>query len=275
MPEPTRVLFVDDDSTLRKLWTTILTDEGFAVQDVASVPEALLRITSQSFDVLIADLNIGEAGDGFTVVSAMRRVQPHAVTLILTGYPAFQAALRAIHEQVDDFLTKPADPESLIGRIRDNLSRRKKPSTILTKRLPEIIQQERQAIIQEWYQAVLADPELARIRMSREERIDHLPGVFDELVRPRVAGTGIETDTHQAATQHGRARRQQGYTPSMLLEETRILHRVIADCVQHNLLLVDVSNVLPDLIEVDDRLHQILRYSMEALLGKGPVSDAA
>ena len=275
MPEPTRVLFVDDDPTLRKLWTAILADEGFAVQDVASVPEALSLITSRSFDVLIADLNIGEAGDGFTVVSAMRRVQPHAVTLILTGYPAFQAALRAIHEQVDDFLTKPAEPENLIGRIRENLSRRKKPSTILTKRLPEIIQQERQKIIQEWFEEVEAKPELARIRMSREDRIDHLPGVFDELVRSPVAGTAIENETRHAATQHGHARRQQGYTPSMLLEETRILHRVIANCVQHNLLMVDVSNVLPDLIEVDDRLHQILRYSLEALLGKDPVSDAA
>ena len=275
MPEPTRLLFVDDDATLRRLWTTILSDEGFAVQDVATVPEALARITSQSFDVLIADLNIGEPGDGFTVVSAMRRVQPHAVTLILTGYPAFQAALRAIHEQVDDFLTKPAEPENLIGRIRENLTRRKKAPTILTKRLPEIIQQERHVIIQEWFQEVEAKPELARIQMSREQRIDHLPGVFDELVRPRSAGTAIETETRHAATEHGRARRQQGYTPSMLLEETRILHRVIADCVQHNLLLVDVSNLLPDLIEMDDRLHQILRYSMEALLGKGPVSDAA
>jgi len=275
MPEPTRVLFVDDDSTLRKLWTTILTDEGFAVQDVGTVAEALARITSQTFDVLVADLNIGAAGDGFTVVSAMRRVQPHAVTLILTGYPAFQAALRAIHEQVDDFLTKPAQPENLIGRIRENLTRRKEPLTILTKRLPEIIQQERQAIIEEWYERVEADPELARIRMSREDRIDHLPGVFDEIVRPRAAGTAIETDTHHAATQHGRTRRQQGYTPSMLLEETRILHRAIANCVQSNLLMVDVSNLLPDLIEVDDRLHQILRYSMEALLGKDPISGAA
>ena len=48
-----------------------------------------------------------------------------------------------------------------------------------------------------------------------------------------------------------------------------------ANCVQHNLLMVDISNVLPDLVEVDDRLHQILRYSLQALLGKDPVPDAA
>jgi hypothetical protein len=33
-------------------------------------------ITERKFDVLISDLNIGHPGDGFTVVSAMRRLQP-------------------------------------------------------------------------------------------------------------------------------------------------------------------------------------------------------
>lgn len=69
----------------------------------------LALITAEKYDVLISDLNIGHPGDGFTVVSAMRRTQPEAVTLILTGYPAFESVLRAIREQVDDFLTKPTD----------------------------------------------------------------------------------------------------------------------------------------------------------------------
>ena len=47
-----------------------------------------------TFDVLLSDLNIGQPGDGFTVVSAMRRVQPKAATFILTGYPDFDTACR-------------------------------------------------------------------------------------------------------------------------------------------------------------------------------------
>jgi hypothetical protein len=45
------------------------------------VPEALKLITQHDFDVLIADRNVGSPGDGFTVVSAMRRTQPQAVHL--------------------------------------------------------------------------------------------------------------------------------------------------------------------------------------------------
>src|SRR5215472_4098133 len=102
MGDPIRILFVDDDPDLRDIWSAILKSEGFTVHVAATVTEALVLITKETFNVLIADLNVGSPGDGFTVVSAMRRVQPQAVTFILTGYPAFQAALQAIRLQVDD-----------------------------------------------------------------------------------------------------------------------------------------------------------------------------
>ena len=70
---------------------------------------------SAQFDVLISDLNIGQPGDGFTVVSAMRRSQPACITLILTGYPGFDTALEAIRSQVDDYLIKPAAIPTLIN----------------------------------------------------------------------------------------------------------------------------------------------------------------
>jgi hypothetical protein len=52
----------------------------------------------------------------------------------------------------------------------------------------------------------------------------------------------------------------------MLLEETRILHRVVADCMQRHLLSIDVSNLIPDLIEVHDRMQGMLQYSLDAFL---------
>ena len=98
MAENIRVLFVDDEPALRIVWPAILAGEGFQVSVASTVPEALKLITSEKYDVLLADLNIGQPGDGFTVTSAMRRVQPDVLTIILTGYPAFQAALRAMSQ---------------------------------------------------------------------------------------------------------------------------------------------------------------------------------
>src|SRR5438132_1515104 len=100
MAQQPRVLFVDDEESIRMTLPPMLETYGFKVVAAATVPEALRLVAQEKFDVLIADLNVGSPADGFTVVSAMRRTQPQAVTFILTGYPDIETALEAIRRQV-------------------------------------------------------------------------------------------------------------------------------------------------------------------------------
>src|SRR5205823_10819850 len=137
-----------------------LQESGFAVTTAPSVPEALKLITVEAFVVLLADLNVGAPGDGFTVVSAMRRMHPGAVTFILTGYPAFETALEAIRLQVDDYLTKPTDADALIHKIQDKLAHPKQRHQIITKRLSEIISDNVMSISQDWLDLVKKDPDI-------------------------------------------------------------------------------------------------------------------
>lgn len=273
MSHQKRVLLVDDEPTVRMVSSQILTRRGFQVKDAATVAEALTLITAEKFDALVSDLDIGEPGDGFTVVSAMRRVQPEAVTVIVTGYPAFEAALRAIHEQVDDFLTKPTDFEQLEKILGGNLTNRKRRTATITKRLRQIIDDSKEKIIDDWYRAAEADPEQRKIQLSREERIDHLPDLLEEIVRGRTARSSLGAHANDRAARHGLTRRKQGYTVVMLLSETIILHRIIAEYVQRNLLMADISNLVPDFVEIDDTIHLMLTRSTEAFLG--PISNAA
>jgi len=60
-----------------------------------------------------------QAGDGFTVVSAMRHTHPDAVTLVLSGYPELDEALAAIRSQADEVLVKPIEIASLRKIIRN------------------------------------------------------------------------------------------------------------------------------------------------------------
>src|ERR1043166_3921351 len=125
-----RILFVDDERSIRLTLPKILESHGYEVAVAATVGEALAAVSSQKFQVLIADLNIGEPGDGFTVVSAMRRTQPECVNFILTGYPAFETALQAIRSQVDDYLVKPTEI------TRDRKSTRLNSSHVSEFRMP-------------------------------------------------------------------------------------------------------------------------------------------
>ncbi|PYX04447.1 MAG: hypothetical protein DMG86_00065 [Acidobacteria bacterium] len=119
-----RLLFVDDEEGIRTTLPAILERRGFEVRVAASVPEAFSEIKTHKFDVLLSDLNIGEDGNGFTVIRAMRQAHPNCVAILLTGYPAFETAVQAIEDEVDGYHVKPADINSLVSTIERKLRTR-------------------------------------------------------------------------------------------------------------------------------------------------------
>jgi len=117
-----KVLIAEDDDAVRGMLRAALERDGFDVVAVAGVREALGRIAAENFDVLLSDLHMPHAGDGFTVISAMRHTHPNAVTLVLSGYPALDEALAAIRVQADEILVKPIEIASLREIIRKKLA---------------------------------------------------------------------------------------------------------------------------------------------------------
>src|SRR6202045_1673521 len=124
-PVAHRVLLVDDDNAVLAMMTATLTHKGFDVVAVASVTEALRHITTETFDVLITDLHMPNPGDGFTVVTAMRHSQPHALTLLVSGYPDVQRAMDTILLEADEVIVKPFDVKSLPELVRAKMLARK------------------------------------------------------------------------------------------------------------------------------------------------------
>lgn len=260
-----RILFLDDEENIRLMLGMYLQEQGFAVTSAGTVPEALKLITQDSFDVLIADLNVGFPGDGFTVVSAMRRTQPQAITFILTGYPAFETALEAIRLQVDDYITKPTDTDALIHKIREKLEQPKTHHHVETRRLSEIIADSVVAISQDWLDLVKKDPEISAIHLTDAERIDHIPRVLEVVLRVS-RGQEITDSDRATARDHGVLRRKQGFTVPLLIRESRLLHDAIARCVQSRLLEVQISYLISDLISIHRTKQVLLEESVTAFL---------
>lgn len=124
-----RLLFVDDEPSIRLTLPAILQSNGFDVRVAASVEEALAEISQQEFDVLLSDLNIGTERDGFDVVKAMRQAHPRCVTILLTGYPAFETAVEGIRHQIDDYVVKPADIDALVRMMNEKLLARQQSNS--------------------------------------------------------------------------------------------------------------------------------------------------
>jgi YesN/AraC family two-component response regulator len=194
----------------------------------------------------------------------MRRVQPHALTLILTGYPAFEAALRAIREQVDDFLTKPTDVQTLLHCIDSKLKNRDHPVQYQIKRVSAVLAENKDSIIEDWYREIENHPEFSSITMSREERISHLSALIEDIILVELGTPASREQMLEAAKAHGALRWRQGYSAEMLVEEMRVLYRVLAVQVHRYLLSIDISFLIGDLEAVADRLHVLLRASISA-----------
>lgn len=261
-----KLLFVDDDLSIRQTLPVILAGEGFDVTTIASVPEAIAKISEEKFDILLSDLNIGEPGDGFIVVGAMRRAQPGARTCILTGYPDFASALEAVRQQVDDYLVKPADISTLVKTLKAQAARPRSRGSH-GKRASTVIKENTEAIIAGCSREIDRDPQFARINLPRRERIDHLPGVLRQLANRLDKSPDInDKQEMESAWAHGKMRRLQGYSVPMIVAEARILYCVIAETVQANLLDMDISSVIPDLVEISDSLNLMLGESLRSFL---------
>ena len=116
-----RLQFVDDEPNICLTLPPVLEQHGFQVQVAATLSEALAAIRGRVFDVVLSDLNINAEGDGFTVIYTAHEVNPACVTILLTGYPAFETALQAIHTEVDDYFVKPVYIGALLGAIERKL----------------------------------------------------------------------------------------------------------------------------------------------------------
>jgi DNA-binding NtrC family response regulator len=177
------VLVVDDEETIRAMLRRVLEKEGFTVTAVGTVPEALALISQSRFDVLISDLNIGHPADGFVVVSAMRRTHPDTLTFILTGYPAFETALEAMRQHVNDYLIKGTPIKELVEKIKTGLVQGQ-PQRHLhkTKRVPDVIEENKDVVIAHWLQQVMANDDLRRVELAGADRVDHVPGLLGEAI---------------------------------------------------------------------------------------------
>lgn len=259
MAEP-RILFVDDEPNIRRTLPEILRRQGFKVAVAATVAEAVKIISTETFDVLLSDLNIGEPGDGFTVVSAMRRVQPSATTIILTGYPAFETALKAIQSQVDDYLVKPADVPSLVAKIRERLSTPVLRQQAPLLRLVDVVRENRADILRDWLASLDTD--------SRDDEAVFTE-VLDSLIRNLELGSENATPPDLGpATAHGERRRAEGYRASNMVDELHALEKVVLLYTERNLMRVDLSALFHDLRIMNDVFRAQLSEAVRAYMAE-------
>jgi CheY-like chemotaxis protein len=259
-----RILFVDDDPGIQVTLPRVLEMHGYEVVVAASIPEALNTITSQKFDVLISDLNMGHAADGFTVVHAMRRVNPDCVNFILTGFPAFESALQALRANIDDYFTKPSNIPQMVQRIEESLKDHTKRKPVATLRLAQILRSNIDEITTRALEAIKADAHLAGLSLSDSERLDPIAASLRDLADHMESGQPNEDSELllRSARRRGETRYKQGCPLDLMIQNERLIEQLLHNVIYENLMSLNLSYLLLDMERMADALLLQLQESV-------------
>lgn len=112
-----RVLVVEDEENIRNLLSQLLRQEGFDVDTAADGDAALRKASSGEFDLVLLDVRIPDK-DGMQVLRELRREDPGAVVMIVTGYATLEMAVEAMREGAFDYISKPFKKDELLLKVR-------------------------------------------------------------------------------------------------------------------------------------------------------------
>jgi len=115
---PARILLVDDDAALGRYLARVLTRGGFEVIHELDSGGALHRIETESWDLLITDIEL-PGMTGLELLDRVRQRLPDLPVAVLTGHPTVDYAVSALRNSAAEFLQKPIIGADLVAKATE------------------------------------------------------------------------------------------------------------------------------------------------------------
>ena len=123
MSDKVRILVVDDDQSVRTVFSTKLAGEGYVVETAENGKQAIEMSKRQFYELALIDIKLPDM-EGTKLLSAMKEATPKMRKIIVTGHAELQNAISAVNEGADGYLTKPVDLNILVAKVKEQLKRR-------------------------------------------------------------------------------------------------------------------------------------------------------
>jgi hypothetical protein len=139
----------------------------------------------------------------------------------------------------------------------------------------DILERELEPTIKEWLRRVNLVPELTDIPLSDVDRTSHLPKLYQDLISRLRLVRDAHPPISPAAAAHGQTRRAQGYSASMLIEESRVFQVATFSTLHLHQSELDQNQVLLDVMVIADEVDAQLMETVRSLMGTKPAEAAA
>lgn len=123
-----RALIVEDDAAVRNTLAKVLTSSGIESILTESGQEALDKLASDAFDVVLLDINL-DGMDGFEVIHALRNNGNRIPVMVVSGRTEDVDMLYSLEIGADDYITKPFNPVTLAAKVKALIRRCQTSST--------------------------------------------------------------------------------------------------------------------------------------------------
>ena len=107
MTDDVRILIVDDDAETCRLIAELVAAPGRTLTLSQSATEAIDRAHRERFDLVISDINLGEAQSGLDVLKAFKQANPEGEVVLISGFGTLDTAVQVVRAGAFDYISKP------------------------------------------------------------------------------------------------------------------------------------------------------------------------
>ncbi len=113
-----KILVIDDEATVRKLFTKLLSKEEYKVFTASNGKKGIEITKEKKPDLIILDLKMAEMG-GIETLKRIKKFNKRVIIIVLTAYGTMETASEVMKLGAYDFISKPFD----VARIRSSIKK--------------------------------------------------------------------------------------------------------------------------------------------------------
>ena len=116
------LLIVDDEKSIRKTLSEILSFEGYKIEEAADGEEGLKLFREKTYDAVLCDIKMPRV-DGIDFLQKAGEINPDVPVIMISGHGNIETAVEAVKKGAYDFIQKPPDLNRLLITIRNAMER--------------------------------------------------------------------------------------------------------------------------------------------------------
>jgi CheY-like chemotaxis protein/chemotaxis protein CheY-P-specific phosphatase CheC len=191
--ENVSILVVDDEESIRLSLTILLKKEGYRVDEAASGVEALEKLRSNKYDIIISDIMMPEL-DGITILKKVKEFDRRIDVIMITAYASLERAIESLRYGASDFIQKPYENQDILNAVNKIIEdRRLEASYAEKKKLPFKFSTAQLGILRKFYEDGVAKLEDSLRKIAGEIEIEVAGFDVEDLdkLAERVGGEGV------------------------------------------------------------------------------------